>query len=434
MTTELADPGPAVRQPRRSISRSQIEAVASRSVAFFGLLFGAQTFPVMLGQVTELQTTWFWGYNALIFGGLLLAVVAALTQRFVRAVNIFLPAAYLVAVATWPLAVIDPAAVAPERPWLWFLCTVATASATIALSTGGATAYLVAAPLVYGIIRLTPSGGGATWDLAALDTVYAILLGGAVLMIIALLRGAAASLDAAQATALARYSHAVRQHATEVERVQVDSIVHDSVLTTLLSAARAYTPDAMELSAGMAGNAIGYLKEAASSSPDDESKVEVIQLADRISGAVATLSAPFTVHVMGIGVGVIPVQAAEALYSAAVQAMVNSLQHAGLTESLTRWLTIAGEGQYGLTIEIGDTGVGFTLDDVPTERLGLRISILERVSNAGGRVDIASRPGQGTVVRICWPDPDEVDLVQPDRAVPGSAVPGSAEPRREVLS
>ena len=384
-----------------------MEAVASRSVAFFGLLFGAQTFPVMLGQVTQLHTTWFWGYNALIFGGLLLSVIASIARRFVRAVNVYLASAYLVAMGTWPLGFIDQTVVAQERPWLWFLCTVATAAAAIALSTWAATAYLVLAPCVYGVIRLTPSGGGAHWDLAALDTVYAILLGGAVLMIITLLRGAAASVDAAQATALARYSHAVRQHATEVERVQVDSIVHDSVLATLLCAARAYTPPAMELSATMAGNAIGHLKEAEASSPDDESTVGVNQLADRINGAAGTLSAPFNGRIMGIGAGSIPVQVAEALYSAAVQAMVNSLQHAGAAESVTRWLTISGEGSDDLNIEVGDTGAGFDLDDVPTERLGLRISIIERVANAGGRVDIASSPGEGTVINIQWPDPDQ---------------------------
>jgi signal transduction histidine kinase len=386
-----------------------MEVVASRSVAFFGLLFGAQTFPVMLGQVGVLQAGWFWGYNGAIFGGLLLCVIASIARRFVRIVNIFVSCAWLVAMATWPLAVVDPSAVATERPWLWFLCTVATATAAIALSTWAAAAYLVLAPAVYGVIRLTPSGGGAHWDLAALDTVYAILLGGAVLLIITLLRQAAASVDAAQATALARYAHAVRQHATEVERVQVDSIVHDSVLTTLISAARAYTPEAMELSATMASNAIGHLKEAQASSPDDESLVGVNQLADRITGAAETLSAPFPSRVLGIGVGSIPVQVAEALYSASVQAMVNSLQHAGPAESVDRWLRITGVGADGLEIEIGDTGVGFDLEEVPTERLGLRVSIIERVANAGGRADIASRPGEGSVITIRWPDPDAED-------------------------
>ncbi len=391
--------GPA----RRPLSRAQIEAVASRSVAFFGLLFGVQTFPVMLGQTAQVQTGWFWVYNIAIFGGLLFAVVASIIRRFVRQANIFVVSAYVLALATWPLAVVDAAIVAPARPWLWFLCTVATAAATIAFSTAVAAGYLLLAPLTYGIIRLTPSGGGASPGLAALDTVYAILLGGAVLMIIALLRGASAALDAAQTTALARYAHAVRQHATEMERVQVDSIVHDSVLTTLLSAARAYSPEGMELAATMAGNAVGHLKDVAEAAPDDESMVGVNQLADRIEGATRTLSAPYAVHVLGIGVGSMPVQVAEALYSASVQAMVNSLQHAGDSETVTRWLTITGLGSNGVIVEIGDTGTGFNPSEISNERMGLRLSILERVANAGGQVNIVSAAGEGTVITITWP-------------------------------
>ncbi|MBB5632695.1 signal transduction histidine kinase [Cryobacterium mesophilum] len=405
MTTELTASPP--RQQRRPISRSQMEVVASRSVAFFGLLFGAQTFPVMLGQVVQLQPVWFWGYNIAILGGLLVSVVAAMLRRFVRSVNTWVALSYLVAMATWPLAVLDTDTVAKERPWLWFMCTVATAAAAIAFSTWSAALYLVLAPSVYGVIRLTPSGGGAHWDLAALDTIYAILLGGAVLMIITLLRGAAASVDSAQATALARYSHAIRQHATEVERVQVDSIVHDSVLTTLISAARAYSPDAMALSATMASNAIGHLKEAAAASPDDESMVAVEQVAERIAEATNTLSAPFTVRVLDIGAGTVSVQVADALYSAAVQAMVNSLQHAGHANDIDRWVRITGVGADGLEVEIGDTGVGFSIAEVPNERLGLRVSIVERVANAGGRAEIASSPGDGTVVSIRWPDPEQ---------------------------
>jgi hypothetical protein len=335
---------------QRPISRTQMEVVASRSVAFFGLLFGAQTFPVMLGQITVLQPVWFWGYNVAILGGLLLSVVASMARRLVRTVNIWISFAYLVAIATWPLAVVDPAAIAKERPWLWFVCTVATAAAAIALSTWAASVYLVLAPAIYGVIRTTPSGGGAAWDLAALDTVYAILLGGVVLMIITLLRGAAASVDAAQSAALARYSDAVRHHATEVERVHVDSIVHDSVLTTLISAARAYTPDAMALSSTMAENAIGHLREAAAASPDDESFISVEQLAERIAETAQTLSAPFTCRMQGVGAGTVAVQVAEALYSASVQALVNSLQHAGKPDTIERWLRITGAGAEGLDI------------------------------------------------------------------------------------
>ncbi|MEO7349576.1 MAG: histidine kinase [Terrimesophilobacter sp.] len=386
-----------------------MEVVASRSAAGFGLLFGAQTFPVMLGQVSLLQSTWFWGYNIAIFGGLLLAVVASMLRRYVRPVNTWVALAYLVAMGTWPWAYVDGAAMPLERPWLWFICTVATAAAVIAFSRWVAAVYVVAAPLVYGIVRMTPSGGQAPWEMAALDVIYAILLGGVVHVIVTLLRGAAASVDAAQSTAIARYSHAVRQHATEVERVQVDSIVHDSVLTTLISAARAYSPEAMLLSATMANNAMGHLRDAAAATPDDDSLVGAEFVADRIVDAATTLASSFTIRVMGVGAGALPSHVAEALFSAAVQAMVNSDHHAGDGDDVKRWLRITGAGADGLEIEVGDTGAGFILDEVPAERLGLRVSIMERVLNAGGIVHIVSGLGEGSVINIRWPDPDLID-------------------------
>ena len=408
MSTE-ASVSVALKQQRRPNSRTQVEVVASRSVALAGLLFAAQTFPVMLGQAALLHTSWLWAYNVIVFGGLLLGFVASLLRRFVRVANTFIAVGYLVAMATWPLAYLDPEAIAKERPWLWFLCTISTAAAAIAFSRYWAALYLVLAPSVYGIIRLTPSGGAASWDLAALDTMYAMLLGGAVLVIVTMMRDAAVSVDTAQATALARYAHAVRQHATEVERVHVDSIVHDSVLTTLISAARAFSPEAMALSATMASDAIGHLTAAAETTPDDESLVSVEDVANRIANTATTLSADFTTRVIDAGAGTVNARVAEALYSAAVQAMVNSLQHAGSTGTVKRWMHITGVDTDGLDIEVGDTGVGFDIDAVPAGRLGLCISIVDRVANVGGCAKIVSRPGEGTVVSIRWPEADVVD-------------------------
>ena len=96
-------------------------------------------------------------------------------------------------------------------------------------------------------------------------------------------------------------------------------------------------------------------------------------------------------------------QAADAVYSASVQAMVNSLQHAGAGQSVERWLSVSGTGAGGLEVQVGDTGVGFEPDDVHVGRLGLRVSIVERVTNAGGSVRIDSSPGSGRSSRSLWP-------------------------------
>jgi signal transduction histidine kinase len=391
------------KQPRNPISRRQIETVASRSVAIFGLVFGAQTLPATLSQIGQVQPLWAWVFLVVLYGGLLASVVASIARRFVRFINGFIALAFLLEVVAWPLVASHPAAVATDRPWLWFLCTVATATAAIAFSTWVAAGYLVLTPVAYGVVRMLPSGGAQSVPSALLDVSYAIILGGAVLLIITLLRQASASVDTAQSTALDRYAHAVRQHATELERVQVDAIVHDSVLTTLLSAARAYTPEAMELATTMAGNAMGHLRDAASASPDDDTVVGLNQLAERIVDATATQSVAFEVRSTVVDDSPIPVQSAEAVYSAAVQAIVNSIQHAG-EGAVRRWVTISSAVDGEIRVEVGDQGSGFMVDAVPTERLGLRVSISERVANAGGHVSIQSAPGAGTTIAICWPN------------------------------
>ena len=66
----------------------------------------------------------------------------------------------------------------------------------------------------------------------------------------------------------------------------------------------------------------------------------------------------------------------------------------------------------GAVIEVADNGVGFNRDEVPDERLGLRVSIEERMANAGGSAEISSRPGHGTLVTVSWPDETEAEGIR----------------------
>lgn len=392
------------KQPHNPISRRQVETVVSRSVAFFGLVFAAQAVPVVLEQLGHQKPGLGLALVIAVIGGIFASVVASLAKRYVRIVNGYLAFAYLAAIAVWPLVANDPSTVAHDRPWLWLLCTIATGAAADAFSVWLATAYLVLTPIVYGVVRMTPSGGGKNLEAAVLDVAYVIILGGGLLILIALLRQAAASVDTAQATALSRYAHAVRQHATEVERVKVDAIVHDSVLTTLISAARANTPEGKALAAIMAKNAMGHLKDAAATSPDDDTMIELASLSSRIVEAATKLAEPFEIRVRAFDDASVPAQSAEALYSAAMQAMLNSIQHAGTGPHLRRWLSIAPDAWGGIVIEVGDSGRGFAVAAIPTERLGVRVSIVERIANAGGTVKIESAEGAGTLIHIAWPN------------------------------
>ncbi|WP_426623220.1 ATP-binding protein [Leifsonia sp. McL0607] len=407
-------------KPRNPLSRARIERISDRTVSAFGLVFGLQTFPTALGQLDALRSPWGAVVLVLVFGGLAFTVLLAIfAQRFVKVAMGVLSIVFFAAIVTWPLLVSEPSQFAADKPWVWFLCSVFTAFAAVAYPLWLAIVYTFVIPIAYGVVRALPAGGGVGVELAGLDAVYAIILGGVILAIIAMMRQAATAVDIAQSQALAKYGNAVRQHATEVERVQVDAIVHDSVLTTLLSAASARTPEQKELAARMAGDAIGHLDAAEASGPEDQAEVGVEQLSERLVAAACAFSSPFAVDARDDDLYSLPVNVAEAVYSAAVQAMVNSMQHAG-GEEVHRSVTVGG-GEHGAAVRVvvADDGRGFDADDVPAERLGLRVSIRERVAKVGGRATVVSAPGEGTTVTIVWPAVDHGSVVEHEQEAAG---------------
>ncbi|WP_146071601.1 sensor histidine kinase [Cryobacterium sp. Y62] len=388
------------RHPRNPISHAQIEIALSRSVAGVAVVFALQALPLMLVQLESRKPGSAVPIGIALGLSILVFVVATLVRRGIRTTAGIVAACYLIALMVWPLVMRDPTVVLDSKPWLWYLCTVATSCAAIAFPLLWAIIYTVVTPVVFGLLRGLPSGGKAESLLAVLDTCYAMLLGGVVLIIIYVLRDATDKVDTAQSNALAKYAVAVRHHATEVERVEVDSIVHDSVLATLLSAAGVRNSKGAELAAAMARSAIIRLQEASGERTLDDATTDVTRLVARLRGTAADTGV-FTVAELGVDGLSIPEFVAEALYAASVQAMVNSVQHAGPAQ--TRSLTICGNDQSGCRIEISDTGRGFDPTSVASARLGVRVSIRDRIASVGGVAVVNSRPGQGTTVVISWP-------------------------------
>lgn len=392
--------------PRRraTVTRAQVETIASRALGLFGLVFGAQTIPTALEQSAALIDGTGAALMAVLYGSIVALAVATITKIAVRTACLAFAALYAAALLAWPFLVDDPAALSGSAPWLYYICTVATTAAVIALQPLWAAAYTLVVPAVYAAIRLMPAGGEAGPLLAVLDAMYAVVLGVVVLAIITMLRQAAEAVDSAQEAALQRYDLAARQHATESERVKIDALVHDSVLTTLLSAAAATTTEEQALAARMARDAVMRLDEAGASGPRALDRVGLPVLVRRLRAALTTFSTPFTVRVVNAGGVELPVEAVEALYAAAVQAMVNSLQHADEPgRKARRELRIRGVRAGGCVIEIADNGAGFDRAGIPAERLGLRVSIEQRMADAGGTAEISSRIGHGTTVTIAWP-------------------------------
>lgn len=387
---------------RRSPRRDRIEVILSRAVGIVGIVFGLMAFPVAMEQREILLPVWFWVTLITVYGSLVVNVIASIIQRFVRTANAAVALIWLVTMALWPLFVVDRAVVVDGRAWPWFLASVAVAAAAGAyLKVRRPIVYLALAVIAYGYVRLLPSGGGAPLDEMVLDVLSTVTFGGAVITIFTVFRRASSAVDEAQAAALSRYAEAATQDAISRERVRVDALVHDSVLTTLVEAARSTTPEAMELSARMAEEAIGHLEAAGEASSRATEQDAGSSLAARLEQAVAQLGGDVALRVGELEGRMLPIAVSDALHSAAMQAVVNSLQHAG--GRVARWLAVHSIGDNGIRVEVGDTGAGFLIDELPSERLGLRVSVIERVTAVGGSVEIDSHPGEGTIVTLVWP-------------------------------
>ena len=91
--------------------------------------------------------------------------------------------------------------------------------------------------------------------------------------------------------------------------------------------------------------------------------------------------------------------AEEALVGAVEQCLVNVILHAGVSIAE---LAIAVSGEE-VTAMVVDAGSGFVPSSAPADRLGLRISVYDRMLGVGGTATVWSRPGAGTSVLLTVP-------------------------------
>ncbi|MGV8886450.1 MAG: sensor histidine kinase [Microbacteriaceae bacterium] len=91
--------------------------------------------------------------------------------------------------------------------------------------------------------------------------------------------------------------------------------------------------------------------------------------------------------------------AATAILAATRACLENVVQHANVTAAEV----ILSSSPSSATMMIVDSGDGFDLDAVASDRLGIRASIVQRMEAIGGTVKIWSRPGSGTSIMLSAP-------------------------------
>jgi signal transduction histidine kinase len=178
------------------------------------------------------------------------------------------------------------------------------------------------------------------------------------------------------------------------ERAEVAAHLHDSVLQTLaLMQKRADDPRAV---AALARRQERELRTWLSGAGERRDRGR--WLAGALQAAAEDIEREHGVAVDVVAVGdALLDRDGEALVAAAREAMLNAAKFAADSAPVAVYAEAAGER---LQVFVRDRGPGFDPDAVPTDRRGVRESIVGRMERHGGRAAIQASPGGGTEVEL----------------------------------
>jgi len=210
---------------------------------------------------------------------------------------------------------------------------------------------------------------------------------------------AAARLDAVAERAREQASLEAGALTREREQSRINAMVHDDIMSVLLSASREPAPPGLSDQARGALISVEALatadQVAKPYAPDDL----VAVLRATVGDAGPDVAFAYTID----GTDSVPKDVVAAFAEATEEAIRNSLLHAGSEATRAVGVTVTARG---LEVVVEDNGLGFSPREVPQRRLGLRVSILERMRTLpGGDARVRSRPGVGTRITLTWERP-----------------------------
>ncbi|WP_405162624.1 ATP-binding protein [Nocardia sp. NBC_01499] len=390
-----------------SISRVATEQIDRILIFALGVgvwIFGAGDAAEIVRQSRYFPNWWTTVAMFGVFGTALLLAATALRVALpaVRCIAATHATVFAVAVALSGLAV-RPGQITDDVEWIYRMVPLGGVAATLAWRTPATSIYVV----IIGLLAASSTGqatGDLGWREFALTSIRIIGITVTFVYIAETARRAARLLDKERARAHHQASLAAAEEARARERARFAGVIHDKVLATLLDMSRGGCPSML---ARQANQALGQFA-AIGRVNDLCTDLEAIERIGR--EVVDATDAELRVQVRhDYSSADLRIDAATvtALAEAAAEAVRNSVKHADVPgRAVLRQLTIVARA-CGISVVVADDGAGFDPALVAANRLGLTLSIVQRMREAGGRATIESRPGAGTRVALEWNAPDD---------------------------
>lgn len=269
------------------------------------------------------------------------------------------------------------------------------------------------------LVAVRVVAGGEDPIQAFLDMNYGMAVAGIYFLFLPSILQAARRMAAYSSRARAEAALAARSQARRTTRLRIGAMVHDDVIAPLV-AVRTQPPPPLQAVRAQAETARQALAQM-SAGDLEPIRGALAQELERMADILSTDTHRFTVSATSIPA--LPAAAHDALFGAAREAMRNVRRHATGSRPVTCAVRLRAHNG-AVSLEVADDGVGFDLGAGASAGLGLRGSVLGRMSALpGGRALVDTAPGRGTRVLLNW---------RPDRAgAPGAAGPqGTANSRR----
>ncbi|MBW8761028.1 MAG: PspC domain-containing protein [Microbacterium sp.] len=300
----------------------------------------------------------------------------------------------------WMLVV--AAAVGALAVLTWGLSGYVASSPTAAVVVGATSALAAGAGLWAALIDRTDTARGPRHSMIVL-VLAALLLAGVFGLLLVMRPGAAPALVLLPLAGLlavlsSTFVHRWRELAgervrriREEQRSEMAAHLHDSVLQTLalIQNRAGASSEAARLARAQERELRAWLYDGDAPADGD--------LPTDLRDYAGALELDFPVRIDVVSAGMSAERASGGLAAAAREAMLNAARHAGGEISVY----IEGSAA-GVDVFIRDRGRGFTLDEVPSDRLGVRESIVGRMRRSGGSGSVRSDEN-GTEVHLHLP-------------------------------
>ncbi len=296
--------------------------------------------------------------------------------------------------------------------WLLVIAVTPVALAGIAFGEGVVAAlvmvlFLLASSLQVRSMNSAEFASGALPPVI-LNTLLIVLASSVVAAFILVSRRLASAFDAAAAAQAGEFVQGARDQARFREKIRFDALMHDQILATLIVAHRDRVSARAEVALG-ARQTLEQLDLLATSGPGTRLKLTDMSGSEFVTQQREVIldshsSVVFTFEIDSDGR--IPSECAQAMAAATTEALRNSIRHAGVAFKSVERAVHTRIASDVVEVFILDNGAGFDTDAVPHARMGVAVSIIERMRGIdGGDADVRSGVGVGTIVTLRWRRP-----------------------------